>query len=234
MKIRGFIDTSFVDWDKRVSCVVFTEGCNLKCIYCYNFGLFDHPEKFDEVPEEYILEYVKENSDFLDGVCITGGEPTLQKDLLEFCQKVKKFGLEVKLDTNGTNPKLLSKLIDEGLVDYVAMDVKAPLDTDRYSKITGVDAGGLLKNIKSSIKLIMDSGVDYEFRTTLIPGEHTDKEVGRIAEDLGGASRYCLQKFQPQTRFEELNKNEPQTDEEMEELAKTARKHIEQVEWRGK
>ncbi|MFV2041199.1 MAG: anaerobic ribonucleoside-triphosphate reductase activating protein, partial [Candidatus Hydrothermarchaeales archaeon] len=137
MNIRGFVDTSFVDWDKKVSCVVFTAGCNLRCSYCYNFGLVLHPEEFDEIHEDFILNFLSENSDFLDGVCITGGEPTLQPDLADFIKKVREFGLGIKLDTNGTNPELLQQLIDKELVDYIAMDVKAPLDSEQYSKLAG-------------------------------------------------------------------------------------------------
>jgi pyruvate formate lyase activating enzyme len=133
---------------------------------------------------------------------------------------VKSFGLDVKLDTNGTNPQLLGQLLDQGLIDYVAMDVKAPLNPVRYSELAGVNLNGGMADIKKSIKLLMNSGVDYEFRTTVVPGVHTQEDID--------------QKFKPNTRFDELNKSHTQSDEEMELLAQTARKHVKEVEWRGK
>ncbi len=234
MKIRGFIDTSFVDWDGKVSSVVFTEGCNLRCTFCYNFGLVLHPEKFDPIPATHILHYLSENSDFLDGVCITGGEPTLQKDLSAFCKKIQSLGLKVKLDTNGSNPELLEHLIREGRVDYLAMDLKAPLVKEKYAGVAGVSLNGAFEDIKRSVEIIINSGIDHEFRTTVVPGVHTKGDIEDMAGSIKGAKRYFLQKFQPHTRFEELNENPPQSDDEMEELAAAARKHIEQVEWRGR
>jgi pyruvate formate lyase activating enzyme len=234
MKIRGFIDTSFVDWDGKISSVVFTEGCNMRCNFCYNFGLVLHPQNFDLVEEDHILEYLGENSDFLDGVCISGGEPTLQKDLLQFCREIKGLGLDVKLDTNGMNPKLLKQLIDEGLIDYIAMDVKAPLNEKEYSEVAGVSLNGSMDDIKRSIQIIIDSGLDHEFRTTVVPGVHTVDGVEAISKSLAGARRLRLQKFQPHTRFENLNVKKSQSDEEMEEFAEAARRHIKEVEWRGR
>jgi pyruvate formate lyase activating enzyme len=223
-----------VDWDKKVSSVVFTAGCNMRCTFCYNFGLVMHPEEFDEIPEDFILNFLSENSDFLDGVCITGGEPTLQPDLVDFIKKVRGLGLEIKLDTNGTNSELLSKLIDKGLIDYIAMDVKAPLEAEQYSSLAGVSLKGSIGEIEKSIQLIKASGVDHEFRTTVVHGVHTKADIEAIAKSLAGTNRYYLQKFQPHTRFEEMNKNQPQSDEEMEELAEAARKHIPNTEWRGR
>ena len=234
MNIRGFVDTSFVDWDKKVSAVVFTAGCNLRCTFCYNFGLVLHPEKFDEIPEDFIFNFLEENSDFLDGVCITGGEPTLQPDLEDFIKKVRALGLNIKLDSNGTHPQLLAKLIDQGLIDYIAMDVKAPLEAEQYSKLAGVNLNGSIGDIEKSIQIIKNSGVEHEFRTTVVPGVHTKDDIEAIAKSLAGANRYILQKFQPNTRFVEMNKNETQSDEEMEELAEAARKHIPTAEWRGR
>ncbi|MFQ5800388.1 MAG: anaerobic ribonucleoside-triphosphate reductase activating protein [Candidatus Hydrothermarchaeales archaeon] len=234
MNIRGFIDTSFVDWDKKVSCVVFTGGCNLRCSFCYNFGLVFHPEKFEEIPEDFIFEYLREHSDFIDGVCITGGEPTVQSDLVEFCRKIKHLELDIKLDTNGTQPKNVEQLLKEKLVDYVAMDVKAPLEEKSYSTVAGVTFNGSFGNIKETIDIVINSDIDHEFRTTVIPNIHTKKDIEDISKSITGAKRYYLQKFQPHTRFDNLNKNKTQSDEEMEELVKVARRHVANVEWRGR
>jgi pyruvate formate lyase activating enzyme len=234
MNIRGFVDTSFVDWDGKVSCVVFTGGCNLRCGFCYNFGLVLHPEKFDWIPEEHVLNYLRENSDFIDGVCITGGEPTMQSDLEHFCRRVKALGLGIKLDTNGTNPQVLKQLIDQGLIDFVAMDVKARLDEGVYSDLAGVSLNGSMDDIKRTIQIIIDSGVDHEFRTTVVPGVHSKEDVEQISRSIANANCYRLQKFQPHSRFEDLNKFHPQSDDEMEELAQIARQHVKEVEWRGR
>src|SRR5512137_763965 len=125
MDIRGFIPTSLVDWDGKVVSTVFTPKCNFECCFCHNHELVRSPEKFNRIADEDVLKHLQENADFLDGVCITGGEPTLQRDLFEFCEKVKALGLMVKLDTNGTNPLLLKRMIQKKLVDFIAMDVKA-------------------------------------------------------------------------------------------------------------
>jgi pyruvate formate lyase activating enzyme len=211
MNIRGFVDTSFVDWDGKVSCVVFTGGCNLRCGFCYNFGLVLHPEKFDWIPEEHVLNYLRENSD-----------------------RVKALGLGIKLDTNGTNPQVLKQLIDQGLIDFVAMDVKARLDEGVYSDLAGVSLNGSMDDIKRTIQIIIDSGVDHEFRTTVVPGVHSKEDVEQISRSIANANCYRLQKFQPHSRFEDLNKFHPQSDDEMEELAQIARQHVKEVEWRGR
>jgi pyruvate formate lyase activating enzyme len=181
-----------------------------------------------------ILSYLTDHSDFLDGVCITGGEPTMQSDLVEFCKKIKRFGLGIKLDTNGTKPQLLKQLIDQGLVDYVAMDVKARLDEALYSDLAGVSLNGSMDDIKRSIQVIIDSGVDHEFRTTVVPGFHSEEEIRQISKSIANANCYRLQKFRPHTRLDDLNQFHPQTDEEMEGLASIARQHVKNVEWRGR
>jgi len=154
-----------------------------------------NPEKLDTIPFGYIEDQLKRQRGWTDGVCITGGEPTLHAFLPEFCSKIKKMGLLVKLDTNGTNPTLLKELMDRKLVDYVAMDIKAPLTVEKYSKATGVKAEKLLENVKESIKLLMESNVDYEFRTTVVPTIHEEEDIKQICRSLVGCRKYVLQKF---------------------------------------
>ena len=132
---------------------------------------------------------------WIDGICITGGEPTLHSSLPEFCAKIKAKGFLVKLDTNGTNPDMLKELIAKNLVDYVAMDIKAPLTVEKYSKATGVNAESLLVNVKESIRLLMDCGMDYEFRTTVVPSIHDVDDIKQICHSLKGCKKYVLQKF---------------------------------------
>ena len=229
MQVKGFIETSFVDWDGRISSVVFTPGCNFRCPFCHNAGLVLKPEEYEDYPVEEIFKFLKKHNDFIDGVVITGGEPTLQSDLKEFCRAIKALGIGIKLDTNGTNPAVLKQLVDENLVDYVAMDYKAPID--EYKKAIGVDFD--TGKVKESVSILMDSDINYEFRSTVVPGMHTKLDVEKISEELKGAKLLVLQKFFPGHCLDpSLNSLKPQTDEEMEELKQTAEKNV-NAKWRG-
>lgn len=197
MKIKGFIDFSLVDWDGKVSCVIFLPGCNLRCPYCYNAPLVLHPDTLRTIPFEEIESYLRKNRGWIDGVVISGGEPSIHNDLPELCSKIKSLGFLVKLDTNGSNPAMIKELIDRGLVDYVAMDVKAPLAEEAYSKATGVDAGNLLEKIRQTIKILQESNLPHEFRTTVIPTLHSKKDVEEIAQAVKECKKYVLQNFMP-------------------------------------
>jgi len=235
MDIRGFIRTSLVDWDGEVVSTIFAPGCNFDCGFCYNHALVHHPETLKQISEETVLDYLKNNSDFVDGICISGGEATLQKDLYAFCRKVKEIGLKVKLDTNGSNPAILKKLIKDKLVDYVAMDVKAPLSAEEYEKVIGVKNNYLLDNVKESIRTLLNSDVDYEFRTTVVPTLHTEAKIKEMARSLAGCKKYVLQKFQPENAYDEkLRKERIQSDEEMGGLVKIIKKDVPNARWRGK
>ncbi|MDD1746376.1 MAG: anaerobic ribonucleoside-triphosphate reductase activating protein, partial [Methanomassiliicoccales archaeon] len=164
-RIAGFNRTSLLDWDGCVSAVIYLPGCNFRCPFCHNRELVLTPEVYEEIPLEFIEEYVRENSEFLDGIVVTGGEPTIHRDLPELVKRIKALGMKVKLDTNGTNPEMLKDLIYAGLLDYVAMDLKAPLD-ESYDDLAGAKVD--LSKVKRSIEIIMGSGIDYEFRTTMV------------------------------------------------------------------
>ena len=187
MEISGLIKNSFVDYPKNIACVVFTAGCNMNCWYCHNHDLIS--ETKGVIDEDYIFNLLEERKKFLDGVVITGGEPTLQPDLKDFIKKVKEIGLKVKLDTNGTNLTLLKDLVESGLIDYVAMDVKAPLN--KYNKITTVPN---LQEIKDSIEYIKNCGLDYEFRTTFAPNLTMD-DIRELINDIGCVKNYALQQY---------------------------------------
>jgi len=165
----GFIRQSLIDYPGFISAVLFIKGCNLRCFYCHNPELVlpDLIRQHPEIDIYKILDFLKENL-LLDAVTITGGEPTLYPDLIEFLKLIKDIPLKVKLDTNGTNPDLLKTLIDNSLVDYIAMDIKSPLTLEKYKKITGINfEETMLKKITKSINHIIEGGIDYEFRTTL-------------------------------------------------------------------
>jgi len=195
--LKGFLDLSLVDWDGHTACVVFTPGCNFRCPFCYNRDLVLNPGRLPDVPLERVLSYLEHDGWGIDGVVITGGEPTLWPDLPELCRTFKELGFGVKLDTNGTNPGLLQRLLAYGLVDYVAMDIKAPLTPERYSVACGVDARPFLPRIKRSVELLAFSGVDYEFRTTVVPGLHRPGDIRSICQAIRGCKRFVIQSFKP-------------------------------------
>jgi len=187
--VKGIIETSFIDYPKLVSLVIFTSGCNFRCHYCHNPELVKQEEPF--MSEEKLLTTIEEKKDWIDGVVITGGEPTLHEDLPKLIKKIKDFGLLVKLDTNGSNPKMLKELIDKKFIDYIAMDIKAPLDD--YKKVIQNDYNA--KDILESIELIKSSGIDYEFRTTILPNLINEKDILKIGYLLEGSELLVLQNF---------------------------------------
>lgn len=229
--IRGFIEASFLDWDGKVSAVVFVPGCNFACPFCSNWLLVHQPDSLPEVKLEKIERFIRERRDFIDGVVITGGEPTIHPWLPELLRRFKALGILVKLDTNGTNPAQLSELIKAKLVDYIAMDIKAPLD-EKYALACGTKAD--LDKIRQSLKLIMGSGLDYEFRTTVIPNVIGLPEVEAIAKMIAGAKKYALQQFVPaHSLVKEMQALDPHPRETLQQMAEAAKKHVTNTIIRG-
>ncbi len=201
MLILGLNKTTLLDYPGCVAATVFTGGCNFRCPFCQNSGLVLEPFVEDSakgvISEEEILTFLKKRKNVLKGVCITGGEPTLQADLPDFLDRIRKIGYRVKLDTNGYQPEVLKELLTEGLLDYVAMDIKnCP---DKYEKTAGLDCadtGINLERINKSIELLVGGNIEYEFRTTVVKELHTLDDMVRIGEWIRGARAYFLQKFQ--------------------------------------
>lgn len=193
--IKGFEQMSLVDWDGMVASTLYTSGCNFRCPYCHNSGLVLLPDQYESIPLDEILDYVKEHNDFIDGVVITGGEPCIHKNIGGFIKQLREVGVGVKLDTNGSFPDLLESLIDRELLDYVAMDVKAPLDFDSYSKSAGITDRRTFEKVRDSIDLLMEGRVDYEFRMTVVPALHRASDLQRVAEQIKGARRFVLQNY---------------------------------------
>lgn len=192
MTIHGFQKMTLLDFPGRVACTLFTAACNLRCPFCHNAGLVTSIDSAERIDEEEIFAYLQKRQGILDGVCITGGEPTLQHDLADFIRRVRALGYAVKLDTNGTNPTLLKSLIDEGLVDTVAMDIKnAPAKYPATVGLTDYD----ISPIQKSIDILLKGRVDYEFRTTVVAEYHTPEDIASIARWIEGAPRYFLQPF---------------------------------------
>lgn len=185
----GMEKLSLVDFDSHLACTLFTGGCNYRCPFCHNSPLIrmQAPLELEE-----IIKFLNARKKMLDAVVITGGEPTLHLVLPEVIKKIKELGYKIKLDTNGTNPTMLKELIDNKLIDYVAMDIKTQLN--KYQIVTGVN-DPLLEKVKESINILKTSGIDYEFRTTLVKEYHTEKDIYEIKELLLGAKKLFLQKF---------------------------------------
>lgn len=192
MIIHGFQKMTLLDYPGRVACTVFTAGCNFRCPFCHNAGLVTHLDTAARIDEQEILSYLVKRQGILDGVCITGGEPTLQRDLPDFIRRIRELGYVVKLDTNGADPQTLAALLDEGLLDYVAMDVKnCP---ERYAETVGIKDFDLAP-VQKSIELLLSGRVDFEFRTTVTDELHTPQDIGALAAWIKGAPRYFLQPF---------------------------------------
>lgn len=192
MIFRGIQKVTLLDYPGRVACTLFTGGCNFRCPFCQNASLvFDtSPVK---ISEEEVLAFLKKRRGRLQGVCITGGEPTIHKDLPDFLEKVKALGYDVKLDTNGTTPEMLKALVEGKLVDAVAMDVKHA--RAKYADAAGISEGTLFERVRESLEYLRSGVVDCEFRTTVIKELHTPEDVGEIARRIEGAPRYFLQNF---------------------------------------
>ena len=194
MLIKGLQKLTLIDYPNKIAATIFIFGCNLRCPYCHNPELINASEakKFKTYSKEEILLFLGERHDFLDGVCITGGEPTLSKDLPNLIKSIKKLGYAIKLDTNGTNPRMLKELLKKKLIDYIAMDIKAPIE--KYEKV--VNAPVNKSDIQDSIKIIKKLE-DYEFRTTVVPGLLDKQDIIEIARWIKPAKAYYLQQFRP-------------------------------------
>lgn len=194
MILGGWQKLTLIDYPGKIAATIFTVGCNFCCPFCHNPELVD-PQKIKKQPklsDKEVFEFLKKRQGMLEGVCITGGEPTLQPDLPEFIKKIKSLGYLVKLDTNGSIPGMLEKLLSERLVDYIAMDIKAPLE--KYKKIVGPNVS--LEQIQRSIELTRQAP-DYEFRTTVLPALHSGRDILSIGRWLQGSKKYYLQQFHP-------------------------------------
>jgi pyruvate formate lyase activating enzyme len=215
MQIGGLQKTSLLDYPDRISVVIFTCGCNLMCNYCHNPHLVVNPEP--TISEDDVINFLERRKKYIEAVVVTGGEPTIHPDLPDFLRKIKGLGYTVKLDTNGTNPDALENLIKDSLVDYIAMDVKAP--AHMYSEIS--DLGADESKIRKSINIIMNSGIEYEFRTTVYP-KLSKEHFRQMLQMIKGAKRYYLQQFEPRRTLkkEDLTPFDMEKLHEIEDMAK--------------
>ena len=228
MKIQGLQKMTLLDFPGRVACTVFLGGCDFRCPFCHNYELVEGPMP-EAVTEDEFFAFLEKRRGLLDGVAITGGEPCLRKDLPQFIARIREAGFAVKLDTNGNHPQMLAQLLEGGLVDYVAMDVKnAP---SKYAETIGLPDIDLAP-ISESIKLLMRSGVDYEFRTTVIREFHGAPDFEEIGKWIAGAQRYFLQPFTDRDTVPDRSLSAPEA-EDLRLYREIAARHVQLAEIRG-
>ena len=191
MEIKALQKTTLLDFPSKVACTVFTGGCNFRCPFCHNASLVLSPNEIPSYDTEDFFSYINKRKGILDGVCITGGEPLLNSDIIHFIERIKKTGLAVKLDTNGSMPEAIRSLVEAGVIDYIAMDIKN--SRERYAETGGLPV--FPKGVEQSVQYIMSCGVDYEFRTTLVKELHTVSDMENIGKWIAGAKRYFLQSY---------------------------------------
>lgn len=212
MQIKGFIGSSLIDWDGKITAVIFLSKCNFQCKFCHNKELLEK-KQMEDIPFDMIKEYLLDNKNFIDGVVITGGEPTLNKHLKELCIEIKKLNLKIKLDTNGSRPKVVKTLIKRKLIDYIAVDIKTVLDPIKYEELTGFSD---IDKIKETMEIIKNSEIDHEYRTTVIPKYHPFGTIIDIAKSLEPKKCYALQSFKPEHTLDpKLSEEKPYTQEEL-------------------
>ncbi|MDI6782095.1 MAG: anaerobic ribonucleoside-triphosphate reductase activating protein [bacterium] len=232
--IKGFVEMSMLDWEGKIVSTLYLPYCNLRCPYCHNSGLVLNPEQYSTIPVEIAMDYFVRRKDWIDGVCLSGGEPCMYEDLPDFIRRLRNIGIKIKLDTNGSFPDMLQRLIDEKLIDYIAMDIKSPLDTRAYTQASGVKDEGMVERIRKSIKIIMDSRIDYEFRTTIVPTLHTKETLAAMAESIKGAKKYVLQAFVPNNTLDpEYLKITTYTDEQMQGIQQAVLPYVQRCLLRG-
>jgi len=192
MQIYGFQKTTLLDYPKHLASTIFLGGCNMRCPFCHNSSLVLHPTSVPTISAEEVLTYLAKRKGILEGVCITGGEPTIHPDVFELILKIKELGLKVKLDTNGSNPSVLKSLVENHLIDYVAMDIKN--SKENYDLSIGINHYNINK-INESIHYLLSSPIDYEFRTTIVKEHHTEEDMLSIGQWIKGAKAYYLQSY---------------------------------------
>jgi len=225
MLIGGLHKLSLIDYPGKLSAVVFTRGCNFRCPYCHNPELIEG-NGGDIIEEDKILSFLDERKGKLDGVVVTGGEPTLQSEIVEFLERIKRLGFFVKLDTNGSYPERIKEIIDRKLLDYIAMDIKAPLYKYNRTTLTSIDT----ERIVESIHLIMNSGIDYEFRTTVVRSLLSRDDFPKIGEMIKSAKLFVLQEFRPtKTLDPDFLKETSYTKRELEEISISLKELVSKV-----
>ena len=233
MIIAGLQKLTLTDFPGNVACILFLKGCNFRCPYCQNSELIDHNIDDNYILKEEVFDFLKKRQGVLEGVVITGGEPTVTKELPELIKEIRDLGYRIKLDTNGTNPQMLKELLDKKYIDYVAMDIKNV--KSKYFETAGLSKKGseqLLENIEKSIKILKQSNVDHEFRTTIIKNYHKIDDLEEINEYIGKDEKYFLQNFED-SEYVIDHKLEAFSEEELKEINNILKKKFPKTSVRG-
>jgi len=236
MEFKGFQKTSLIEYPGKIVSVVFTAGCNFRCPFCQNPELVLSPDSLPSTSSKEVVNYLISKKKWLDGLSITGGEPMIHQALSDFIGKVKEEGFLVGVETNGTNPQMLKDLIADKLIDYVALDIKAPLVWEIYKRAAGINDEDLFRKVKESVEVLLElkSDIDYELRTTVVPGLIEEEDILAIARQIKGAKRYVLQQFLPRTTLDkQYERIKPYSKEVLEKMRKRAESYVETCQVRG-
>lgn len=229
--IKGFLPTSLIEWEGRIASAVFLAGCNFRCPFCHARDVVLEPDKLEDIPLDEVLAHLEEQKGWIDGVEISGGEPTIHPGLADLIGVFQDCGLAVKLDTNGSNPGVLKSLIDADLVAAVAMDIKGPMD-ESYSAAAGVEVD--VAFIRASIDILRSSGIEREFRITVVPGMHSARDIRSIAQTLGKGEKLILQQFAPLNCLDPAyNERAPMKRDELRDMASLAAEFVSECRVRG-
>jgi pyruvate formate lyase activating enzyme len=229
MLIGGLLKFSLINYPGKIACAIFTQGCPFRCGFCHNPELVLKEKFLPRITEEEVFSFLEKKKDQLDGVVISGGEPTIQKDLIDFIKKIKKLNYFVKLDTNGIHPKIIQSLLDDNLLDYIAMDIKAPFE--KYNRVIGISTN--IENIKKSIDIIINSDIDHEFRSTIISDVHTENDIISMAKQIKCAKLFVLQKFRAEkTLCDTYRLKKPISDKTLQSLKKVLQQYVKTCQFR--
>ncbi len=234
MEFKGFIKTSVIEYPGKIVSLVFVGGCNFRCPFCQNPDLVLDSRSLPSTGEKEVIDHLLSKRKWLDGLVITGGEPMLEKDLPNFLSKIKKEGFLVEIETNGTNPGMLRDLVKRSLVDYLALDIKAPFEWEKYRKVAGIVDDNLFGKVKESVKILLSSNIDYELRTTVVPGLVDQEDLISIARSFESVKKYVLQQFVPKiTLDKQYEKIKPYSKDKLEEMKEKIADYVEFCEIRG-
>lgn len=229
MNIHGLMKTTLLDYPGHLACTIFLGGCNLRCPFCHNGDLVLHIDRVPIIPEDEVLQFLRKRKRTLEGVCITGGEPTLRKDLPDFLRKIKDLGYKIKLDTNGTNTHLLHTLINDKLIDYVAMDIKN--SWPKYEQTVGLDSYSL-DSVKESVHLLLSNVIPYEFRTTVVKELHKKQDMIELSQAIAGCDQYYLQSFVP-SEYQIQEGFSAYSEDEFNDILDSVKKYVPNAKIRG-
>ena len=236
LEIKGFNKYSLIEYPGKISAVIFLPRCNFRCPFCQNPDLILNYKNLPSISGQEVINYLSLNKKWIDALSISGGEPTLCEDLSSFIKEVKERGFLIQLETNGTNPQMLKELLEKKLIDYVALDIKAPLNWEKYKKVSGISIKEkiLFEKVKESIKILLNGEVNYEFRTTLVPVLLSQEDIINLAGQIKGAKKYVLQQFVSQkTLNKDYEKIAPYPKEKLEIIKERIKKYFQTCEIRG-